>query len=465
MKKATPIKPSKLAQLPAVLLVLILVAVPFQAFLSVFVSSLTGHYELVRLWKDVLLLVIVSLAGAVLWRDPAIWKKLRSGWLPWAILCYVLLQLLLGALAFGKGQVNGYALAYALVINLRPIAMFMVTWVLALSVPWLRDNWQRLLLWPAAIVVVFGLMQVLVLPNNFLSHFGYSPATIEAYETVDNKEDYVRIQSTLRGSNPLGAYLVVVAAGLLVLLRRVRNKLNGQLVMALLLTATVLFFSYSRSAYIGLVIAVAAAIIMAVRNRREQRWLAISLVVFALVVGGLFAVFRNNDQLENTLFHTNEDSTSMMSSNEQRASALRNGLEDVTSQPFGLGPGTAGPASIHNDQPQRIAENYYLQVGQETGWLGLGLFVSILFMIGKKLWHRRDQPLAKAMLISLAGISFINLVQHAWTDDTLAYIWWGFAGIAMGLPVTKEPGRLLRMVTRIRQFYSTPKKPEYFNKT
>ena len=28
------------------------------------------------------------------------------------------------------------------------------------------------------------------------------------------------------------------------------------------------------------------------------------------------------------------------------------------------------------------------------------------------------------------------MLSHAWTDDTLAYVWWGLAGIAMA-PLTK----------------------------
>jgi hypothetical protein len=52
-------------------------------------------------------------------------------------------------------------------------------------------------------------------------------------------------------------------------------------------------------------------------------------------------------------------------------------------------------------------------------------------MVAAKLWRLRSQPLAVALLVSLVGISFINLVQHAWTDDALALLWWGFAGVAL----------------------------------
>ena len=46
---------------------------------------------------------------------------------------------------------------------------------------------------------------------------------------------------------------------------------------------------------------------------------------------------------------------------------------------------------------------------------------------------------ALSLFGSLIGLTFINLLSHAWTDDTLAYVWWGLAGIAMApLPEIKD---------------------------
>jgi O-antigen ligase len=115
-------------------------------------------------------------------------------------------------------------------------------------------------------------------------------------------------------------------------------------------------------------------------------------------------------------------------------------------QPFGAGPGTAGPASEHNNHPARIAENYFLQVGQEAGWLGLGLFIAIVVLIGKSFWDRRIEPnqLVIVMLSSLVGLIVVNLLLPAWTDDTLAYVWWGLAGItaASTAVTTQKTGKL-----------------------
>jgi O-antigen ligase len=125
------------------------------------------------------------------------------------------------------------------------------------------------------------------------------------------------------------------------------------------------------------------------------------------------------------------------SSNHGHVSALKQGIHDVVHEPLGRGPGTAGPASAYNNQPARISENFFLQVGQETGLIGLALFLLINGGVGYLLWLRREDPLSLALFASLIGLTAVNLLGHAWADDTLAYIWWGLAGIAMA-PNLKE---------------------------
>jgi hypothetical protein len=49
---------------------------------------------------------------------------------------------------------------------------------------------------------------------------------------------------------------------------------------------------------------------------------------------------------------------------------------------------------------------------------------------------RRRELLSQILFASLIGITFINFLSHAWTDDTLAYLWWGLAGIALAPIIT-----------------------------
>jgi len=157
-----------------------------------------------------------------------------------------------------------------------------------------------------------------------------------------------------------------------------------------------------------------------------------------LVIGsGALIAFRNNDHVQNAFFHTDEHSRSADSSNQDRASALKGGLRDIVHEPFGRGPGTAGPASTRNNQGGRIAENYYLQIGQEVGLIGLTVFVAINILVARALWQNRRDILACVLLASLAGLTLVNTLSHAWADDTLSLLWWGLAGMALGSVILK----------------------------
>jgi O-antigen ligase len=278
--------------------------------------------------------------------------------------------------------------------------------------------------------VLFGLCQLL-LPIGFLAHFGYGPQTIPAYQTVDNKLDYQRIQSTLRGANPLGAYLVVIIG--LVAARLRARALSRRWVLSgwLVLSVICLWFTYSRSAYLGVMLALG---VVAVLNLPRHHWRRLAMVAatgLVLVVLGVVSL-RNNNIVQNSLFHSDETSRSALSSNSKRASALQQGLSEVVHEPLGRGPGTAGPASTRNTHPARIAEDYYLQIGQEVGWIGLALFLAIVVMTGKLLWRQRHDWLARGLLASLVGLSLVNLLSHAWADDTLGLLWGGLAGMVVG---------------------------------
>jgi len=361
------------------------------------------------------------------YRSAHIRRWLLTSWTVRLIGLYVVLNLVLGAWALIHKQVNSEALIYALLINLRFVGFFIICAVIASSDSFLKQYWPKILLIPAMVVIIFGLSQQFLLPYDFLRHFGYGAHTIPAYQTVDANLDYRRIQSTLRGANPLGAYLILILPAMAIVLSRWRVLRIGGLIAG----AITLFYSYSRSAYIGTGLAFGALAGWLPKNslwpRRKALIVALGVVV---AVVGLYSL-RYNQTTQDTLLHTSNNSTSSLSSNEARVVAIKSGANDVLNQPFGRGPGTAGPASFRNDHPARIAENYYLQIGQEVGVLGILIFLGINFLIARRLWFQRSTSLSKILLASLVGLTFVNLLSHAWTDDTLAYLWWGLAGIAL----------------------------------
>lgn len=413
----------------------IFILLPMHAFLTVWLSSLVGHYTALRLWKEALLMILAVFAGYVLVKDSKLRQRFLKNRLHQCILAYMVLVLLVGVVSRALNGVTPDALGYGIIVDLRFLLFYVVVWVFAVKNPKLLAGWSQWLWWPLGVVIVVGLLQYFVLPYDFLRHFGYSERTIYPYATINHDLSQLRVFSTLRGANPLGAYLVLVLSILGVFWYRQRK------VWQLVLLAgglAVLFLSFSRSAWIGLFLSGLVLGWSLLQSKRAKHRAIVSVGVVLLVAAAVGFAFRHDTTFQNYLFHTNEKSTITTSSNDGHLAALQEGLEDVVDEPLGDGPGSAGPASVYNNHQVRIAENYFIQVAQETGWLGLVLFGLLLFYLARELWQRRQDTLALGLFAALIGLLFINLLSHAWTDDTLAYLFWGLAAVVLASKPVKQ---------------------------
>ena len=409
----------------------ILILLPFHAFLTIWASTLVGQYTILRLWKEILIILLIIPAIILTLRKYYPKNLYFNNTLLYFSLFYVFLNIVTGVLALKYHHVNLKAFSYGLLVNSRFILFFWLCLIVSNNTKWLKNNWLNLLIIPGLIVILFGLIQHYILPADFLTHFGYNLTTITPYQLVDSNSLFVRIQSTLRGANPLGAYLVLLLPAVLYRLYK-SSELKDKIIWALFSISTfiVLFYSYSRSAYIAVLLAL--FMLLWLLSTKQQKKI---LIVFGLVSLGIvtysYMTFRHNLAVENTLLHTSSASSSAQSSNFNHLSATKGGINDSIHHPLGDGTGTAGPASVYNNQGARIAENYYIQIAQENGLIGLVLFVGIIYGIGKYLYIQRKDALSMILFVSLIGISFINLLSHAWADDTLSLLWFGLAGIAL----------------------------------
>ena len=417
-----------------------IVILPFHAFLTVWLASVVDHYTLLRLWKELLLVILTAGALYFLIKDGRLRQQIVNSRLAQLIAAYFLVSLVWSGMAYALEKTTVKALGFGLIVNLRFLTFFIVIWIIATKSQWLKKAWPKLLLIPASIVILIGLLQRLVLPYDVLKHFGYSAETIFPYQTINYDINYTRIMSTLRGANPLGAYLILVLSILAIFFLKFKQQrwlwsvfgLSGLLV---------LFFSYSRGAWIGLALSGLFLAWLTLR-RDKSKQLLLGVLGVLLIIAAVFAfVLRDNPTFENYFFHTNDRSTIKESSNEAHVSAFRKGLNDIAREPLGRGIGTAGPASVYNKGKVRVPENYFIQIAQEVGWVGLVVFLAINFLVARELWFRKEDTLARILLVSLLGLTAVNLVSHAWTDDTLAYIWWGLAGIALAPAILTERKR------------------------
>ncbi len=414
------------ARLPSYLIAVVLATVPFHAFLTVWASSLFGHYTLLRLWPEIILLVLTVWVIISVTQDTSLRRAVQSSRLIQIVAAYLALTVLLGLASYWRGDVSLKALAYGLLLNMRFLVWFVVVWIMASRSSWLRVHWQRLTFIPLAIVATFALLQFFLLPVNFLAHFGYDKlTTIAPIQTINQDTETIRAQSFLRGPNPLGAYLVAgigLAAFAVLPLGRKLALITASF-LALLVT-------FSRSAWLGLIAGCAAA--LSLLDRKKLKPLIISVSVVLVLATALVFIFRHNGGIQNAILHVDTtQSSAPETSNSGHLAAVRQSVRDVVHEPIGRGPGTAGPASVYNHAAlPRNSENYFLNVGQELGVIGLGLFCAILIMLGAML--RRDpSPLGRGLFVTLVALIVINLFSYAWTDPTLAYIWWGLVGVAL----------------------------------
>lgn len=416
-----------------VVIAVLLVLVPFFAFLSVSTSALVGHFVLVRLWDEYLLAILVLLTTGQL----IINRRLRQTFLHTPLLLWILLYvayvIVLGVIALADHQVGLKAAAYGMLLDTRFLFWFVAVWIIGTESPWLKAHWQHLIFWSLAAVAIFGLLQFFVLPDNFLIHFGYGSKTYVPYITINQNSPTIRIQSFLRGANPLGMYLGTMV-GLLgaVLAFRRRDWYRWLLMTGAILA---LFLSFSRSGWVVAAVGVALAVWWRLKQRR-QRVAVLSLAAAAvLVVGGILLVMRHNTAVQDALLHVSSHSTALVTSNQGHLATFERSIAAGVHHPLGLGPGAAGQASWYNrGHPIRNTESYLLQLADEIGWPGVLGFLAICGALALQLWRRRADPLAIGLLAVLVGITIASLVDYAWTDDTLAYTWFGLAAITLSSP-------------------------------
>lgn len=403
--------------------------------ISVGLSTLWPDYSLViKSWKEILLAVAFIL-GVVILTTKKQWSVLKSP-LFYAIFAFAGLNILLIPLYF-----TGFEATMAgLFINLRFLVFFGLVSVAIKLYPQLYKAFLVTFVAGALVVVGFAILQVTVLPHDVLKYIGYNESTIMPYLTVDQNYDYIRINSTLRGPNPLGAYAAIVLVFVLAAwLQRMKRPTKQQSILLGILgagAAIALWASYARSAALAAIVAV-AVVLVGVYGRRIPRALWVSMAIVGLLVIGSVAVFKDTQFVSQVILHEDPEEGNNVNSNDGHIESLADGTYRMLTQPLGAGIGSTGSASLLTDEPV-IIENQYLFIAHETGWIGLGLFLIITYLVLIQLWRRRAHWLALGVCASGVGLALAGMVLPIWVDDTVSMIWWGLAAIALALPVAHK---------------------------
>lgn len=410
------------------LLLTIFVGVVVHAPLSVWLGTIWPEHELlIKSWKEILMGVAAVVLAIALTIEKR-WDVFRSP-LFYAIGGFAALNLVLVPLYYTGAE----STLAGILVNLRYLLYFVLVYAGLVLYP----QWYKAFLYAfgigAVIVLVFTLLQATVLPYDVLKYIGYGPATIAPYLTVDQNMDYIRLNSTLRGPNPLGAYAVITLSVFLAFWLRGPARLTRVQAWALGIlgvgAAVALWASYSRSAALAGLLAV-GAVLFVIFGKKITRAMWISLAVVALVIGGSLVALRDTSFVSNVILHEDPAEGGAVNSNDGHAESLVDGTTRMLQQPLGGGIGSTGSASLLSDKPL-IIENQYLFVAHEVGWVGLALFVVIFWMVMSGLWKRRKDWLALGVFASGLGLAFIGILLPVWVDETVAIIWWGLAAIAL----------------------------------
>jgi hypothetical protein len=405
--------------------------------LTVGLGVLFPSFDLIiKSWKEILMGIASVIALILLYRKQR-FEVLKHP-VMYVIAGYALLHLLLLPVLW-QGATASIA---GLFIDLRYLLFFVLVYTAVALYPRLRSAFIYTFFAGAFVVAAFSMLQVFVLPHDVLKYIGYGNDTIVPYLTVDQNPEFVRINSTLRGPNPLGAYAGIVLALLFAFWLRAKQTkpMNYKWAFSVIVIGSFvgLWVSYSRSA---LVAAIAAFGIVALatigRQLPRKVWIGVIVAIFAL--GGAFAFGATTPQgsifVSNVILHENAATGSAISSNDGHVESLRDGVARMLRQPLGGGVGSTGSASLHGDSPL-IIENQFLFIAHETGWLGLILFATLTFLVLRGLWRNRADWLALGVFAGGIAMVLIGLLLPVWVDDTVSIIWWGLAAVALaGTPV------------------------------
>lgn len=416
----------------------LLAYVPLHIFLSTWLGTTFGALEFAKIFKDIVLPVGFLATLFAAWDTAWIKQFVRQ---PLIILIdlYALLTVVF-ALVFDTHQ---RAELLGMVYNLRFLLIFIyAALLLRLHEPlYLRRRALQVVLGVGIVVAAFGVVQYTVLPDDALTHVGYSRenGVLPAFH-IDDKPDLERVMSTVRDPNTLGSYLIITIPLLMAGLFMTKRPETRQILFGgLLLAGLAMLFTFSRSGWLGLIVSLLtfSSIYLAGRYnmgsfvRKHRNWLVVGVISIALLGAGLF-VARDSYVVQNVILHADE-STTLEDPNELRIRFWQESLTAAVQNPLGHGPGTAGLASIQGDHVI-LNENYYFQILHEVGLIGLALFLAILVLVGLKLYRAYKQThnvYALGLLAAFIGLLATNFLVHIWSNEAVALTFWALAGILL----------------------------------
>lgn len=229
---------------------------------------------------------------------------------------------------------------------------------------------------------------------------------------------------------------------------------KGMLAVLILLLAAGFILSYSRAAWVSLIVGAIMALILWIRmpGRLLTVSAALFILVMALSAGWIWERMDSTTEDSSTDLGQHLRSASNIStdqSNLERINRWKCALRMFTERPHaGWGPGTyqfqyapfqkaSEKTSISTDFGDAgNAHSEYLGALSESGWPGALLFLAIMagaLLTGIRVWYREKRGASGyfvlAMVTGLATYAIHGLLNSFLDSDKIAALWWGFIAV------------------------------------
>ncbi len=317
-------------------------------------------------------------------------------------------------------SIAGYAPASSLQIVMLYIA-FALVYMLIVNTVTTRRTWNMLvksMVICGILLAVYGLLQ-----NFILTSTTQSWVDKNMFENIKT-----RVYATLDNPNVLGQYFIFTIPLTFAVLWKTKDEKSFLFyAFACLLMVACLLYTWSRSAWVGVVLALGLFLVV-----KDRRWLIVCLIGLFLLP---FVLPESILTRLTSLGNTNDSSTAY------RISIWTSSIE-MAKDYFvgGIGIGTDAYASVYpkyalsGARTAFHAHNFYLQWIVETGIFGLTIFFAFILRAYRQIAKIGEKnTLIKNFSIALAGILigylFQAVAEHMWYNFKMVLMFFVYLGI------------------------------------
>jgi len=422
------------------------ILLPFHAFLTTYFTSLLTETTkdnlssisfIIASWKEILMVLMTF----VILINSIVKKKLPFKPLLLDFLIFVLFIWGLASIYFQSDSLMQGLLGVRF-----DFEFFIFYWILR-SIPLTLADIKKLfkyLIGSSVLVIILGFIQI-NLPCDFMTNFGYSPyisswvssKPLPCGHGLGGNIKILRMMSTFSGPNQLASFLLMTTiiswAMLSEHLKNIKTLVAKSYlsISFVVLSLTALYFTHSRGALLALLISFFFMLVLQAKDSKKTfGYLTFAIVIIVLLFAG--NILLNPSRINSTQEHLEKPIE---------------GIKLIIKNPWGLGIGMAGPASMRfpeDGSKAIISENWYIQIAQEFGLVGAFIFFLLLSSILRFLfqsYQKIDPDKASGLKTFTASIIAVyfgllinNLFLHTFSSDMItSLIFFGMLAVCINL--------------------------------